>query len=582
MTSLFPSLKLIEKEKHIVDGNPFGDLLKPKSRLGSSAFPPTAVQLYTSKFIHFPSCRIFPTKRSSDAHEDETNLAPRPFEILSYQAVQVSDVPLTQQMQQQQQQQQQQQLQLNMGIWSSYLPDTMEKNILLASSTLNGVLFSDPCNKIPTFLFTIDLLDPATVYSTVTAMIQTILKLYEKLYSSSASSVSTFTSDHTENKKSSSSSSLPFTDTTHYHPSLRTTAISTMASTVFGQAPSSSSNDTPAPVLNDASEDSIIRLVLCAILPPHTSSKKLNYKQVQAQRLVQYHLHRYASALNCTLLFVQDTTTMESTHMTSSSSTASFQDIPPHSDSASISSQHSNKSTQQTTMGIEGLTIHEVTLILRKIVDFQPEDMIAIIPQSSTESSSVLQESEIPLSVSSPSTLWLRQQELLQKIESKESTCLFLPDSHDKDIIESVLVRNATCSGIWDAYKDPLWIALKSISPATTTITNTTTDGKNTFLGEQEWLSKLADALSHIAYSNPMGGGGGGETKSVFSDTSSLSGADAVESISFIHKKNVAVNDSSSSSPKNITKKKVENSHTTSKMGTEDDDVANFFDDLLK
>ena len=542
MAALFPSL-FKPGATQLSRGNPDTGLRENFNRTLGPAFPPTAIQLCSSKFIHFASNAVFPTwrtasHRASTSTNDGPNLAPRSFEILSYQSVHVTDIqqPLLEK------KLDNQQSQPNMGIWNCHIPENKDTHVSLASSALNGALFSD--SRIPTFLLTIDTVDPSAVYPTVTCMIQTILRHFDKRDSYISNTGTT-------------------NPTSRYHPSLRTTSISTIASTDFGQASQASRNLSSTLNKNVSFPDDSIRLVLCAVVPPNSSTMKHNFKEKQAHRLVHYHLHRFAHALNCTLLFLQDTDIPSASSQASVGSSKGMAVGTSEEDDSSRKTADSAVSASSSHTLI-GLSVNELALILKTIVNVEDQDDSTFV-DNSIDPSTLL---DTTGTYSSP-TLWLRQQGFIEM----EQTSIFLPDSHDADLIESVMVRNASCSGLWDAYKDSLGVALK---PATSTesVTLMQVDKTNSN-ADQEWLNKLSDALSRVAYQT-------GDGRTVVSDSASVSGTEPTTPVA--GDGHTRITDGSSTHKRGKSdftpNKKKMDTPSKSKVGQEG--LGDFFEDLLK
>ena len=73
-----------------------------------------------------------------------------------------------------------------------------------------------------------------------------------------------------------------------------------------------------------------------------------------------------------------------------------------------------------------------------------------------------------------------------------DSPALYGPDKHQQDdLIESVLLRNASCPGQWDASSDSLW---KALPPPDETAAAERTN-KPRSVGDEVWLGKLRDSV---------------------------------------------------------------------------------------
>ncbi len=170
----------------------------------SPAFPPTAIQLYSTKHIHFLSNTIqsyqctqnnsssristthFPLLNGNNNSDDETHrknlkYLPKQYEILSYQPIHVVTGSISTSGSTSKQQQQQQQ-QPNLGLWDCRCDVTKPSSStsttsILLQSPLRIQSSSSPSSSKPTFLITIDLdtynLDK--VQPTVTSMIHSMI-----------------------------------------------------------------------------------------------------------------------------------------------------------------------------------------------------------------------------------------------------------------------------------------------------------------------------------------------------------------------------------------------------------------------
>jgi hypothetical protein len=98
---------------------------------------------------------------------------------------------------------------------------------------------------------------------------------------------------------------------------------------------------------------------------------------------------------------------------------------------------------------------------------------------------------EASLSLHQLGNLW---RDFAQENDIEEDTAVFCPDTN-RDLIETVLLRNANCPGEWEASKDSLWKALPPMSQAADA-----TDKKVArSSGDDGWLQQLRDSLGSAA-----------------------------------------------------------------------------------
>lgn len=73
-----------------------------------------------------------------------------------------------------------------------------------------------------------------------------------------------------------------------------------------------------------------------------------------------------------------------------------------------------------------------------------------------------------------------------------ESPAMYSAGKHQEDLIESVLLRNASCPGHWEASKDSLW---KALPPTIEVATEHIKREKPESVGDEVWLAKLRDSV---------------------------------------------------------------------------------------
>lgn len=442
--------------------------------------------------------------------------------VLSYQAVEAEMQPssqsaaaftigLSQSQPNQQAIQNQKHLRPNLGIWNCHVDDGKDGeeesskqlvDLLLSRVVLDGASSLSKGKKgseskqeadehvTPTFLFAVDLSDPAAVYPAVDAMANALVRQLR-----------------TSNTKSSG-----------------TTSLGKLESTKFGSAPEDNEGSSPA-----AGGGSIsVNLILCSLLPGASASSVAvegaeGYREKQAQALVHYHLRRYAAMLDCTLIHVGN---------------------------ESISGDKNSASGEDNKGGMQPwITVGELAVRVRDLALGNPpgEEGANTISAGSapTESSGgAAQDGEEK--EDAPAT----------PDASSANSAVYLHSTHDKELIESVLLRNASCAGEWDAKSDPIWVALpppiKESNASRTKLMSKPTGG------DEAWLSKLAGSV--------VGG------MPAAKDSADSSGKDAA--------KVVAAAPAAADSKK---KKDAGGSKVAAggkKKGT--DDVGSFFENLLK
>jgi hypothetical protein len=263
----------------------------------------------------------------------------------------------------------------------------------------------------------------------------------------------------------------------------RTTSLYDLRSVQFGLAPqdesASASTTTAAPDEGDRKVS--IALMIAAVMPTAATTATgqsvadtSDYHDKQAQALVVYHLRRYAAALNTSLCFVKDKDYHKYMHNAYSpaATTTTAADDDGQDDMAADNIQDQG---HQSTLSIKELASVWSELAQGKAV-------------WSTETSS---------SSSDHNTAEEASPEGDQaKVDGKETMHpkIYGPDHHNEDLIESVLLRNASYPGHWDAAKDSIWKVLPAQNSAGSA-SKSAADG-NASKGDEHWLSELRESVA--------------------------------------------------------------------------------------
>mmetsp|Transcript_28721 Transcript_28721/g.83263 ORF Transcript_28721/g.83263 Transcript_28721/m.83263 type:complete len:554 (+) Transcript_28721:70-1731(+) len=541
-------------------GGSDGSVENDSGKSTSTTSLPTAVQIHTgtSHRIDFLSGAI--DGRGPSAANISTT-SKRRFETLSYQAVEVTA---------QQQEREgrggggggilQQQLpgsskarkhqRPNLGIWDVRLPEASsgggdgdgdgdggtdnDKSTNLVNRLLQKVLSSPssqsatpgvaPTAAPPTVIFALDLADPATVYPAMEAMVAALLRRYD---------VSTDSSSKMSASASASASA--------------TTRLSKLRSTKFGTAPEQS-EEAPSKASGGGggrSADTKIALIICCAVPPTPTEvgpegggatvAPQSFQEKQAVSLVHYHLHRFASEVDCTLAFVR-----------------------PDNDGASVLSGEGGDDGDSATAAakskgtIPSMTVSELAGVVSRVAS-------GMTPVEEEEKSND-DDDEADTEEGQEG----KDGESAAARAGLEQPPIFAPGTHDDDLIGSVLLRNASCPGVWDAAKDDLWKALPSTKAGGDGGRKASDKKKDGKVGgaaaDEAWLTKLAASLP------AQGATGAGDDVSVRTSKSSKSSATA----------------GGSSVAKASVKKKKPSKASATKAETKNDDPTSFFESLMK
>jgi hypothetical protein len=240
-----------------------------------------------------------------------------------------------------------------------------------------------------------------------------------------------------------------------------TTNLSQLMQTTFGAAPDSLIEG-PGNIPESA-ESVTCHLVLVAVLPRETESA--TYVDKQALALTLYHLHKYVASVNATLVFSS----------TSPSKTAQQinQQAPTNTPAKSAP-----EGEETTGMRQESIDVRELANLLQKMAMGQEDDTKE------------------------------KEEEEEEVEDAKESSAAVYPSGkHDLELIETVLLRNASCKGEWDATTDDLWniswFQKKHIAESPKKKKNTS----EATVGDAEWLGQLATSVGGaVENSGPLPG----------------------------------------------------------------------------
>lgn len=155
---------------------------------------------------------------------------------------------------------------------------------------------------------------------------------------------------------------------------------------------------------------------------------------------------------------------------------------------------------------------------------------------------------------------------------------LYRPSMHDTEMIHSVFLRSASCPGVWDALKDPLWEALPLNVVRKSEESKDAGSAVATGGGDDVWLGRLAESVNSSGGLFSPGGGDTGSVRSLRSGGTERSrGEGTVGSVAATVGSGAKGGKGRSGARE---KKKVGGKEGGKKA--ERKDVADFFSDLLK
>ena len=518
-----------------------------KSKQGTSssspAFPPTAIQFYSTKSIDLQRQSIInhangstsgtSGTRSTGASFTEYQFAPLTYHTSTI-AAHSSNAANTANNNNNNNTNTTEQANANnrtvdnpdLALWNCHIkPDSQTPSELLkachpCTSTKNK---NSNSNCIPTFLLTLDLDSHnsesglGSIQPIVKSMLQNIILYCRSIANSSNSS----------NMGSGTGTGTGTGSGTH---------LKTLESTIFGKAPLSEENDakglytlaentTSAPTSSTEKEiraaanvNVQVNIVICGIMAAK-QDEGTSYREKQAVNLISYHLQKFASEINCTLCFMRD-------HDSIGDDDDDGENGNNNDDKDNINKGARNQGgggdteKERGEMKVDafrpkGLSLVEFSKALRRlcVADFEQEggddddddeDEDGDVGGDNGDVGQGQNEGE-----GADDSLSGQHQQ-----HQHQQPSIYAPFDYDVDLINSVLLRGAGCPGVWNANTDSLWVALPPTSApgssnmesnAAATATNAS-DALAVSDGDQEWLGKLAESVS--AYVGNSGGSG--------------------------------------------------------------------------
>jgi hypothetical protein len=218
--------------------------------------------------------------------------------------------------------------------------------------------------------------------------------------------------------------------------STATTSLYQLQATQFGLAPEDKSQT--AKNLSESTQDVKTTVMICAVLPPvQDDNSETNYRTKQAKALVIYHLRKFAAAINSSLVFCSKQAPAE------------------------------KQTEEAVTQAHSTVDFDKLSQLWRDLANDQPVWI--------TADAAPPEESPSP-------------DEGAETTDFHYSTPIYGPTRHQDDLIETLLLRNAHCTGHWDAAKDSLWVALSTPAPPAE-------DAAAPPGGDEGWLGQLRESI---------------------------------------------------------------------------------------
>jgi hypothetical protein len=332
----------------------------------------------------------------------------------------------------------------DLGVWNCCVTGRHSGNSSTTTEPLADSLLKIPSQKqkqqaLDTFCFTIDLSQLQKVEPSISLLQEALVR-----YLIARPSTTT------------ASSEIPIPSAT------RTTSLYELRSAQFGLAAQDESAASATAAPDEGDRKVSIALMIAAVLPTAANGQAdtSDYRDKQAQALVVYHLRRYAAALNASLCFVQDK------GYKNSSAATTAEDAGGQNDTAADVVQ--DQSHQPT------LSVKELAFVWSELAQGRAVWNTETSHSEHTEEASPEGEEVADKAMTHPK--------------------IYGPDNHSEDLIESVLLRNASYPGHWDAAKDSIWKVLPAQDPAVSA-TKSTDAGKES-KGDEHWLSELRESVA--------------------------------------------------------------------------------------
>jgi len=423
--------------------------------------PPTVVQLFTQS--PFP----LTIDTAAQSKKQKQQQQPPAYAALHYTAVQC----LTEAHPSQQHKggaagallrggrKQQQVLEPDLGVWNAKVDasTTSSSTTALLDALLPLAASSNGCH---TYCLVVDLVgskggatqqppDPSTVEPAITKMQEALVRHLIQRSSSSSGDTSM-----------SSSSSIT-----------QTTSLYDLRAVQFGlgdQDESSAARMAGAAGGDEADRQVKIALQICVKQQPHQDDEHQDYKAQQIQKMLLYHLRKYAAALHASLVFVTDD---DGTAETSSKGGGGGAEEQPGTSTTTEAKASAASSLQQPTVTVPQLPIVWKALAQGKPV-WKYASIDAILDDKIMEPEAV------------------EAEEKGEAAAAQVYSLVYGPDNHNTELIESVLRRNANYEGHWDVATDSIW---KILPPQA----EQSTQGKapTTAAGDAAWLTELRDSI---------------------------------------------------------------------------------------
>jgi hypothetical protein len=385
----------------------------------------------------------------------------------------------------------------DLGVWNCRADGSAVSDALLPMAVRKDK------RVLPLFCLVVDLSQPLnTIETSVTTIQQALVRYLIQHYQSA-----TETQDPSTGEVAATAPSLAAIATTSQYL-LQTVQFGLADKDAKGTAQLQAASAT----VDDETKNVKIALQICVVqFTKHSSAgdkgDETDYKTRQQFTLLAYHLRKYAAALNASLVFVEVGSTASGGVLVEGSA-------------AGVGKVAAEQELRQ-----PAVTTWELPIVWRALASGVPVwkyNSIEAIEAGAALDASELEAASAPEDGSNDPAA-------ATTLDSSSGgfSLIYGPDNHNPELIESVLLRNASFPGHWDAATDSLWKILPSAAMTAPTTASKPTVAVSGGGGDQGWLKELFDSIA------PANDGGGMQTpppKGKPTDTTKTPNDEAVSS----------------------------------------------------
>jgi len=279
----------------------------------------------------------------------------------------------------------------------------------------------------------------------------------------------------------------------------------------------SSSSSNAAPDDDQADRHVKIALQICVKQPAALANNMedaVDYKSQQIQKVLLYHLRKYAAALNASLVFVADNNNNNKSEMDDMGDEADalHAEGEPAVETAASDAQQPTVTTAQLPLVWKALAQGKPVWKYASMEAVLDDKLMDEQQRSSASEPAAAVEDGEPAGEASSAPVDTSTTAAAEPVYS----LIYGPDNHNTELIESVLQRNANYPGHWDVATDSIW----KILPSTASDNKkdaTAASTKSNASGDAAWLTELRESVKGnetVGMQTPQGKGSNNNTES--------------------------------------------------------------------